>query len=413
MASHAKKFRKHLSEIPLDIRQLGAALAYNQKVTPDIVASVADVVSRIVNRGKKKFTVMSVRDSDEFKQWTESVLTKPDPANPKLRSEYDKLARHPLQALSYSGILREESSRPVAYTVASWRMLKYIAGEEGAAAEFLAELAEGIFRESGLGRDMDRFFEKQDDRSLRQLKEAYIRLVNNHTGVRKAKEPRRMFPKMLNIMACARQSHGIVRGRLSPNPITWEDVRYNRANWRDMKKTCPSLQSLPPLFGGKKGEIVGIANAKREVKEFHRGRPEIAGALSESGGVEAHHIFPRSAHPEFAAKRENIILLSSSQHRQFAHPTDKESISKGYQLLCLLRKLDAVVESECKVDCDFYRFSIFVEMLVSCGKLRAKEKRVIFQKPFPGGNSMENPQIIRHAADDLRRFLIRRCVEEN
>lgn len=411
MANRAKKFQKYLSRIPLDIRALGTARVYNQKVTPDIMAAVADVVNRIAGDGKE-FSVKSVRNSDEFKRQAESIFTKPNPDNLKFLSEYDKFIRHSLQALSYSQILRQASQRPAAtYRVVDWPLLKDIASGKDAAVEFLAAHAERIFRQSGLGMKLDRFFKKPDDQSLTRLRDAYVSLVNEHTGVRRIKEPRRIFPKMLNVMAFTRNVPGVIRGR--PKPVTLEDISYNRENWRDTPKfhSPPRAQILP--LNGKEGESSSISGVKREVKEFHRRQPEIGGALSESGGIEAHHIFPRGAHPEAATKRENIILLSSSQHREFAHPSDKESISKGYQLLCLLKKLDAVVESECKENCGFYRFSNFVEMLVQCGKLNAKEKRVLFQKPFPENNPEEKAGLVRRAADDLRRFLIKRYVEEN
>ena len=55
--------------------------------------------------------------------------------------------------------------------------------------------------------------------------------------------------------------------------------------------------------------------------------------------TEVHHIFPKSEFPELASCVENLILLTSSQHRQKAHPRSNfHLIDKEYQLVCLMAK---------------------------------------------------------------------------
>ena len=61
--------------------------------------------------------------------------------------------------------------------------------------------------------------------------------------------------------------------------------------------------------------------------------------LANGVATEVHHIFPKSEFPELASYFENLILLTSSQHRQKAHPNSNfHLIDKEYQLVCLMAK---------------------------------------------------------------------------
>ena len=408
MSSRAAKFRRHLSKVCLDIRRLGTARVYDQKVAPDVTTTIADVVSRIA-AGERAFTVGNVWDSDEFKQSVTGVFTKPDPKNPGVRREYDKFIGQPLLALSHARVLRKEPGVPRQFRVANWPILKDIAHGELAAVDFLAEYAEKILLDSGLGEESARFFQKQDEQSLDQLGNAYAALLLKYTGVRGEKEIGRIFPKIVNVVAFKKQSRGRIGGRLSLGRITLYDIRYNRPNWRDVGKSKTTPRTERVLDGEWDAKPL-IRGAMRAVKEHHQQRPEIEDSLSR-GGVQAHHIFPRSQHPGEAARLENIILLTPAQHSTFAHPSGTGSISKGYQLFCLLRKLEAVVKCESEPDCNFYSMVGFIDMLAQCGALGVKERKVLTHKSaFPVDNSNQKVELVRQVADDVRRFLIERYV---
>jgi hypothetical protein len=60
---------------------------------------------------------------------------------------------------------------------------------------------------------------------------------------------------------------------------------------------------------------------------------------------------------------ENLINLTSNQHRNKAHPKSNfNHVDPGYQKICLLSKCDAVNESEIRKD-SFYSKSKLIEVM--------------------------------------------------
>ena len=408
MTSKADKFHWHLSKVCLDIRKRGARV-YDQKVTPDILQAVARSIFHVVDEDGRVFAVRDIRESKMFREAVTADFDKPDPTNPNFRREYDKFVGNSLTALSYAEILSRISPRG-GYCVVARPLLRDIARKESIAASFLAEYARKVLDDSGLKKEADDFFKKQDEPSLKRLESAYADIVLGYTKIRNKPEIGRMFAKILNILALDQKSRGRIDGHLSSRPITLHDVRYNRPNWREHGKI--RMLPTPVLLGGESGERDVI----RAVKEIHEGQPEIAGMSSNGDEVQAHHIFPKNRHPQFAATRENVILLAPVQHRKFAHSDDKQGrASKGFQLFCLIRKLDAVVQSEVgdpEFMRGFYSMGQFVDMLVLCGKLKTKQKKILLQKPIPTKPSRKKTRLIRSMADELRRFLIKHYVGE-
>ena len=410
MTDRAAQFRKRLSALCLDIRRLRTARVYDQKVTPDVVTIVADTVSRVAP-SDEPFSVKSVWDSPEFEDAVTVIFGKPSAADPLADGEYDKLVGQPILALRHAGVLSGEKKRGVwEYRIASAPVLREIAASEMAALDFLAEYAAKILKDSGLGKKAARFFEKQDKRSLGELESAFSALIFTHTGINNKAEIGRIFPKLLNVAAFKRKSRGRIAGRLSRGRITLYDIRYNRVNWRDAGKPKDITRREADMSRTERPMATARdARMADEIKAFHNRSPEIADSHSGGGVVEAHHIFPRSDYPELARVSENIILLTPTQHRAFAHSGQTGNVSGGYQLLCLLKKLDAVEKCESDPDCNFYSISDFIGMLVFCDVLDdSPAKKLRHKSEEPAASGDERKKIIRQVADDLRRHLTAR-----
>ena len=407
MANRAKKFRRHFSGISLDIRRMTEGGFYDQKVTPDLMTAVAGVICEAVPRDAD-FTVRDIWDSDEFERVASDVFTKTSPSDARARLEYDKFISQPLRVLNHAEILSgEKTGGKWKYRVANRGILNDVSIAEGAALDFLSEYIGKMLADSGLTGRLGDFFEKQNAESLQEFEDAFRRIALESRGINKLTIGR-ILPKIVNIPAFKARSRGRIRGRLSRGRITLLDIRYNRENWRDAQKA----KEIPRAgISPDSAPIRAMAGSvMREVKEFHRRMPEVEDANSGEGGVEAHHIFPRSAYPELATVRENIILLTPAQHAA-AHPKGTSSISKSYQLFCLTQKLDAVESCESDPDCNFYSMSDFVGMLAFCGVLDAKQKKLLRHDiEEPADNQTEKGKVIRRAADKLRRLLMRHYV---
>lgn len=408
MADRDALFRRHFADVCLDVRRLRTARVYDQKVTPDVVSAVAEVISEIAPDGRA-FSIQSVWDSDQFKEAATVIFGKADPSNPLAGKEYNKFIGQPLLALRHAGVLSgRKAGRAWEYRIVNPSICREIASSEMAALDFLAEDAMKIFTDSGLGEEVARFFQKQDKPSLKKLEGAFNALCFAHTGIKNKAEIGRIFPKLLNVPAFKRQSRGRIGGHLSRGRITLYDIRYNRINWRDANKpkeiTRREFQDAQPER--RPGVPARIASAMRDVKAFHGGVSEIMDSHSGGGIVEAHHIFPRSDYPELAMVRENIILLAPTQHSA-AHRGGR---AKAYQMSCLLRKLEAV--EKCEIDGgNFYSMSDFIGMLFFCGILDANSAKSIRHKfQEPADSREERRKIIRQVADDLRRFLTEHYV---
>lgn len=90
--------------------------------------------------------------------------------------------------------------------------------------------------------------------------------------------------------------------------------------------------------------------------------------------TEVHHIFPKSEFPELASYFENLILLTSSQHRQKAHPNSNfHLIDKEYQLVCFMAKSRTVEDYISAHGDTFYSKKSFVHVVkigTSCNELQ-------------------------------------------
>ena len=84
-----------------------------------------------------------------------------------------------------------------------------------------------------------------------------------------------------------------------------------------------------------------------------------------SVGVNAHHMFPKASFPLLRGYKENIILLTPTQHYNEAHLAGSTRyINPEYQIRCLLQKIKSVERSYDNDD-GFYSKEDLVDVLNS------------------------------------------------
>lgn len=124
----------------------------------------------------------------------------------------------------------------------------------------------------------------------------------------------------------------------------WFDLMYNKVNWRDKDKKKNLTRDESKRTEVKEcNELFYIDyqvnKAIRLIKKMHGTESEIHDELSSGNATEVHHIFPKAKYPQLASYLENLILLTSSQHRQKAHKnSDFKTADSDYQQVCLLAK---------------------------------------------------------------------------
>ena len=132
---------------------------------------------------------------------------------------------------------------------------------------------------------------------------------------------------------------------------------YNRENFRDKDKAKQLTRAEGAIVLADDVSIFNsylkyeVNKAMSAVKRYHQPKSEVSGAHMEGAATQVHHIFPRSTHPELAAIRENLVLLTPTQHYTLAHPNNNTSkVDPNYQLDCLLAKVTSVQNSISKGD---------------------------------------------------------------
>ena len=410
MLGKHKKLLAVWDQACLDIRQTKNGRWFDQKVTPDVMAAVCGVVVAYCNdSARERFTVRNLWESEDFKESVERDFGKPSPQNPGAASEYDKFIAQPLNVLRSAQILKLESERPnKVFRINSdlSDVLHKMADSERETAEFLNAYIEEVFRQSGLLGLRDGFFARQDESAFQKLKAGYSRFIIDNTRINTEVECNRIFAKVVNIPAYFRRSKGAEMGKISRAPISLSDIRYNRINFRDAAagkpKDIPRQQYQGRLISCEASVLPGpsVRRVVRDVKDFHKHEPEIRDRFSAvnpkaSHKVDGHHIFPQARHPLLARFRENIILLTPTQHGGHAHAGDSGfgEISQSYQHLCLQKKLESVEKCDKDLNCVFYSFSDYKKMLFMAGIIDRSD----------GGKNGE--KLVDLTFDDVRRIM--------
>ena len=349
-----------------DVRVSRNARFMDQKVIPDVLCAVAEcVIEFVADDVTKKFTKNDIWHSSYAQELITDSFNKPNLT--AANNEYDKFFSQPLKVLSYAQILTEEKKGNTNYyTINHKDILQYISLRERNALDFLYIYLTKVLQDSGLSPIFEDFFEKQDKRSFKHLKNVLFDFYHDYTEIKGGYEPSRIFNKIINILAFKRKKRGSFKGSISKIPICIEEIRYNRINWRDVdKEKCITREEFMQTI--QKDETLEgyfsytVQKAKKFVKSLH--------AFSEIHRFEqypasqAHHIFMESEFPQLADYPENIICITPNQHFLRAHPNNKTSvIDKEYQIICLISKLDSI-EINHREGKDDYSLNDFVDVL--------------------------------------------------
>lgn len=344
-----------LAEHDYDIRKTHNGRWIDQKCTMDVVCLVADcIVEYTVSSRKETFTVNDIWYSDYTVDNVQRIFRKPDPAQ-KAANEYDKYFGQPIKLLDAAGVIHgEKSGHGYIYSVVNQDLLEYISLRERNSYNFLCLYIEKVLKDSGIYREFERFFARQDKSSFKELKDVYTSFTTRNTPINGATECGRIFTKVLNPLAFKYRKRGTERGRLSKDVITQDMIVYNQKNWRDILSDKPKDMTRVDHEGTLPGQdedymtAYRINREKKNLRKFNdkyrNGRTELYDERHiMDPATQVHHIFPTNEFPVIAACAENLIVLTPTQHYSYAHPDNNtQYIDRAYQYLCLKAKTEAI-----------------------------------------------------------------------
>lgn len=332
-----------------DIRKSHNARFTDQKCIPDVVCAVAECIIEYTGENKLcKFSKDNIWHSDYANQLLSECFSKPDTENTTMSSEYDKFFAQPMKMLAFAGILSEEKEKGInTYQVLEYDILSFISTREKNALIFLDVYLSKVMLDSGCMPYFDDFFTTQNKQKFEALRDKLTSLYKNYTPIKGDFEPPRIFNKIINIMAFRRHKKGTIRGNLSNNCITIDEIRYNRVNWRDVEKPKDmSRQDYAEQVDNSVENYSGYyERSVNKAKKFVRDLEQFSEVHHYPAykATDAHHIFMKSEYPDLADMPENIIALTGTEHYSYAHPNrNTKRTDPNYQMVCLLSKLDSI-----------------------------------------------------------------------
>lgn len=350
-----------------DIRKTHNGRFIDQKCTPDILSSVAEaiIVFTEVN-SSSNFTIRDIWESPFAEKVMTELFQKPSVKDEGAANEYDKVFSQPIVLLKSAGIISPiNNRRPVKYQIDEPDILTYIALSDKKALDFLIQYLNKVMNDSGLMGLFSHFFEVPNRNTFNQLKVGFTNFLIQNTNINGEVECRRIFTKVLNPLAFSLGALGTYKGRISPAPISYQELFYNRINFRDVAKPKGVsrgdwVKSLSETTGS--SEKFQVDKAKRSVKRYENCRNEV-NRYSHEHADHVHHIFPMCDYPELSDTFENLIVLNPTQHLSYAHPRgNTNEVSKSYQLVCILAKLNSILSSLDAQD-GFYSLEQFMVMI--------------------------------------------------
>ena len=164
---------------------------------------------------------------------------------------------------------------------------------------------------------------------------------------------------------------GTKGGFLSQDIIGFDELMYNRKNWRDVSKVKGETRQEYELRAKdliKKKKLAysrfTMQQAKKLIAKKYNKVSEIQDELAVGDATQVHHIFPRHEFPNIESYVENLILLTATQHSTKAHPNNNtRRIDKAYQYICLQSKCDKIQESVEVINDGFYSKQDFAFVL--------------------------------------------------
>lgn len=361
------KINNLLNSDNFDIKITKDARFMDQKVTPDVLTIVADCIIQFVDRESKEFTARNIWENDYTNENVKDIFNKPDVLNKKARSEYDKFFAQPLRMLAYAGVLNlRKSKNRNFFTVSNYDVLSYISIKERNALNFIIKYLTKVLTDSNIFELFISFFLQNNKQNFYNLKSEYERFIINNTPINTKTEVRRIFTKILNPLCYNKKVNGTKSGNFSKDVIGYDELMYNRVNWRDAhKKRGETREEYNVKVQKSKNAFVKftVAKAKRLIKERHNCVSEVKDLEAVGEATQVHHIFPKSDYPEIESYLENLILLTGTQHNAKAHPSNNtRTIDKDYQLSCVLFKSDSI-EKSINANDGFYSKEDFIFVL--------------------------------------------------
>ena len=350
--NHLEQF---LNQSNYDIRLSNNARWIDQKCTPDVVCIIADCILNYIESSQKStFLTKEIWNSDYAKEISD-IFSKPDVTSSSAQSEYDKFFQQPMELLSYSGLLlKQKQGNQNLYTVQNIELLEYIARRERNCLNFLTHYITKVLKDSGIYTHFESFFSTPNANTFSQLKGQFESFMIQHTAINTEIECRRIFTKVLNPLSFVLRNHGTERGRLSPQKITYDQLMYNRLNFRDLYSNKPKdvtrneyEPTVPEKLKLEKFWKYNSSKAKKSLRvfndEFRNRISEHEDDLANCEATHIHHIFPEAIYPAISGTIENLIALTPSQHLNRAHPLGKtQEINKEYQYLLLISKMKSI-----------------------------------------------------------------------
>lgn len=336
-----------------DIRLTNNGRWIDQKCAFDTLCFVADcIVDYLHNGGTVPFESPQIWHREYSIENVMRLFGKPDPTTRSTVDEYNKFFRQPLKLLAAAGILAEEKNGIVIeFCVQDMDVLEYIALRERNAFDFICMYIEKTLYDSGLWDGFASFFDEQTQEWYDEVKYRYEQFCFRYTPINTKVEADRIFIKVLNQLACKYHKHGTVRGHISPNVITLNDIVYNKTNWydnltgKDKNVARGDFQGANIVSDTYNYQVTrAMRNLKYFIDTYFDGEPEVRNRYSIGQRATAiHHIFPQSSFPGIAMYIENLIALSSAQHMQEAHPGGNTwRVNPAFQYTCLIAKTDHI-----------------------------------------------------------------------
>lgn len=353
MTQIEEKILKLLQQQNLNIRDSGYRYM-DQKVTPDVLAFMADCILNLPSDKVSNFTKNDIWESTYFSKNVVMMFNKPQADNETATHEYDKFTAQPLKTLSFAGVLEEtQSGGSNHYSINDEEVLEYISLSDKNAFNFLRLYLGQVMQSSGFQRRIDDYIANYKRGTFSKtnyddLKSAFESFMLGSTRIRQTTEIRRIFPKVINIFAVANGVPGSRKGTVSEGQYLYSDLMYNEVNFRDLKKLKNTSRQESSNVVKKQEDYskYEMRKAMDAVKKHHYPNSEVRDNLATGEATQVHHIFSQSKYPELKSTPENLILLTPQQHNSKAHPSNKTSITDPeYQIVCLLSKTNSVKQS--------------------------------------------------------------------
>jgi len=360
----------HFKNKDLDIRKksFGYSRFMDQKVTPDVLCFISDCILNQTSKNIREFTINDILNSPYFRKNVTRHFGKPSPDDKRTLHEYDKFVAQPIKSLLFSQILKAKIiGNQQHFSISNIDLLRFISIRSENAYIFLYYYITKVLQDSGFYGNLESYRDsylrnKLDKEKFKDLKDKFISFIIGNTEIKKEFEPKRIFPKILNIFSAEQRIPGTISGRMSKYPFLPSDLIYNRTNFRDKNKykgiTRQEAKNI--ISRTKKYEKLPyrVSKAKAQIKKLHP-ESEVKDQWANGSATQIHHIFPENEFRQISDRLENLIRLTPTQHNTKAHPNNNtQIIDKEYQRICLEAKIDSVEKSVQQGKFDYSRESL-------------------------------------------------------